>query len=295
MVVMDKLLGQYKNGNYNVEIYNDGTKIRETSEDKFIPDFPESIDLKITNQCDMECDWCHEESTKDGKHADVMNLDFIDTLPPYIEVALGGGDVLSHPELISFLMELKDKDIIANITVNQTHFLESQGLIDYLIKMDLVKGLGVSINKINENIINQIQQYDNAVVHLINGIVAPRELGMLYDKDLKVLILGYKRFGRGKQFYSNEVKSNMDYLKKVIFNILHDFKVISFDNLAIEQLNLQEKLPQHIWKQFYMGDEGEFTMYIDAVEEEFSVSSTSTKRYKLKDNIKDMFNIIREG
>ena len=42
-----------------------------------------------------------------------------------------------------------------------------------------------------------------------------------------------------------------------------------------------------------MGDEGQFTMYIDAVKEEFGVSSTSNKRWKLKDNIKNMFNVVK--
>lgn len=49
------LLGQYQNGNYNVSIYDDGTKIRETNEDIFISSFPECIDLKITNKCEMLC------------------------------------------------------------------------------------------------------------------------------------------------------------------------------------------------------------------------------------------------
>ena len=31
-----KLLGEYENGNYNVKIYDDGTKIRETDESKLI-------------------------------------------------------------------------------------------------------------------------------------------------------------------------------------------------------------------------------------------------------------------
>ena len=47
------LIGEYINGNYTVKIYEDGTKIRETKEDEFISSFPESIDLKITNRCNM--------------------------------------------------------------------------------------------------------------------------------------------------------------------------------------------------------------------------------------------------
>lgn len=40
------LIGQYKNGNYTVSIYDDGTKIRENDLDFFEPAFPESMDIK---------------------------------------------------------------------------------------------------------------------------------------------------------------------------------------------------------------------------------------------------------
>ena len=114
-----KLLGMYRNGNFTTTLFSDGTKIRETKEDEFVPDFAESMDVKITNQCDMGCPFCHENSTINGKHGDILNEKFINTLHPYQEVAIGGGDVTSHPDLIPFLRKLKERKIIANITVNQ--------------------------------------------------------------------------------------------------------------------------------------------------------------------------------
>ena len=44
-----KILGSYKNGNYYVSILSDGSKIRSTNEDDFIPAFAESCDCKITD------------------------------------------------------------------------------------------------------------------------------------------------------------------------------------------------------------------------------------------------------
>lgn len=55
-----ELLGRYKNGNFNVVLFNDGTKIRETDADEFIPDFAESMDIKICDRCDIGCKFCHE-------------------------------------------------------------------------------------------------------------------------------------------------------------------------------------------------------------------------------------------
>ena len=47
------------------------------------------------------------------------------------------------------------------------------------------------------------------------------------------------------------------------------------------------------WKQFYMGDDGSATMYVDMVNREFAKSSTSTERYTLEDDIVTMFEKIR--
>jgi hypothetical protein len=42
-----------------------------------------------------------------------------------------------------------------------------------------------------------------------------------------------------------------------------------------------------------MGDDGQYTMYIDLVKNEFTRSSTSVDRFELKDNINDMFEVVR--
>ena len=44
-------------------IMDDGTKIRRTNDDEFVPDFAENMDIKITNKCNMNCPMCHEGST----------------------------------------------------------------------------------------------------------------------------------------------------------------------------------------------------------------------------------------
>ncbi len=48
---MKKLLSKYRNGNYNVAIFDDGTKIRYNNLDCLVPEFPESMDVKISNYC----------------------------------------------------------------------------------------------------------------------------------------------------------------------------------------------------------------------------------------------------
>ena len=288
----------YKNGNYIVKFNTlDGTKIRETEEDEFIPEFAENMDVKITNYCDMGCKYCHEGSSTKGKHADILNEKFVDTLHPYQEVAIGVGDVTSHPDLIPFLQKLKDKKVIANITVNQKHFEEKQELIKKLVDEKLVYGIGVSLVDPTDEFISLVKQYPNAVIHVINGILQPSNIETLSDKGLKILILGYKHLRRGNEWYNKDhehIVANQVWLKENLADVLNHFNVVSFDNLAIEQLDVRRLLSDEEWDEFYMGNDGTTTYYIDMVERKFAQSSTASfdKRYDLLDSVDDMFRKI---
>lgn len=296
-----KILGSYKNNDYTCTMFSDGTKIRWNDKDSFNPIKPESIDLKITNKCNMACNMCHENSTPDGKHGDILNLPFIDTMFPYSEVAIGGGNPLTHPDLIEFLERLKERKIIASMTVNQMHFMQNIDLLKELTDNKLIYGLGISyIGGSHSNCIEAIKQFPNAVVHVINGIVHMDSLEALANNDLKILVLGYKEFRRGKVLY-DECGSQINYLKSQFYDMLPEivedgwFKCISFDNLAIKQLEPKRLMSEEDYAQFFMGSDGEYTMYIDAVNRQFAKSSVSTERYDLMDDIADMFKVVKDG
>ena len=95
--------------------------------------------------------------------------------------------------------------------------------------------------------------------------------------DCKILVLGYKKFGRGIDFYDDkideEIKRWYMYLPKYIGKCL-----ISFDNLAIEQLNMKRLFTDEGWNKFYMSDDFTFSMYIDAVKQEYASTSRSSER-----------------
>lgn len=296
-----KILGSYKNNDYTCTMFSDGTKIRWNDKDSFNPVKPESIDLKITNKCNMACNMCHENSTPDGEHGDILNLPFIDTMFPYSEVAIGGGNPLTHPDLIEFLERLKERKIIASMTVNQMHFMQNIDLLKELTDNKLIYGLGISyIGGRHSNCIEAIKQFPNAVIHVINGIVHMDSLEALANNDLKILILGYKDFRRGKTLY-DECGSQIDYLKSQFYDMLPKivndgwFKCISFDNLAIKQLEPKRLMSEKDYKEFYMGDDGSFSLYVDSVNRQFAKSSVSTERYDLMDDIADMFKVIKDG
>lgn len=303
------ILGVYKNGNYNVTILSDGTKIRRTEEDEFIPEFPENADVKITDKCSQGCPFCYEGCTKKGEHSYLMCEDgtfgqhWMYTLHPYTELAINGND-LDHPDLDKFLLKMQEMKIIVNITVNQNQFMKHLDYLRYLTKYKMIYGLGVSlVNSDDEDFFDALTEFPNAVVHTIAGILTSKDICRLMYHKCKILILGYKTLGRGIAYKENVYNHVQDYIKQLQFwlpKMVNQCKVVSFDNLAIEQLNVKELLfkgKEDEWNEFYMGDDGNFTLYIDAVNQTFAKNSCMPKeeRFPIEGrSMTAMFNFIRD-
>lgn len=296
---------RYQNGNYTVTLDTlTGTKIRENDLDFFEADTVESMDIKITNYCDMGCPMCHENSTTEGKHADILGPSFLDKLHPYTELALGGGNPLSHPDLYEFLQRCKEREFIPSMTVNQTHFLKHYDLIKQLVDEKLIYGLGISLGNPTDEFIAKVKTIPNAVIHIINGLVSLEQLHKLKDKDLKVLILGYKVFRRGEALYDQEgllIEMRKTRMYQTLPQMVEEnwFKVLSFDNLAIEQLNPKRLMEEDEWNEFYMGDDGigdgftSASMYVDMVERKYAKNSCSTERFDLLPTIEEMYKSLK--
>lgn len=289
----------YKNGNYIVCIMNDGTKIRKTDYDEFIPSFAENCDVKITSKCSIGCPFCYEGCTMDGKHADLFKYPFINSLHPYTEIALNGND-MDHPDLEKFLAFLKEKNVFANITVQQNQFLNNIDKLREYSESKLIYGIGVSYSHYDEDFISKVKEFPNAVLHTINGILTTEDLNRLKGNGLKVLVLGYKNLQRGKTYKETHSFSTR-YHQKCLYDRLpmiideNWFKLISFDNLAIEQLDVKRLLTDDKWEEFYMGDDGRYTFYIDMVAGKFAKNSLSQERYDIGDKtVDEMFDIIRK-
>lgn len=288
----------YRNGNYIVGIGDDGTKIRHTYDDEFVPSFAENVDIKLTDKCTVGCQFCYEGSTPSGRHGDIVSYDFINHLHPYTEMALNGND-MDNPQLDEFLTILRKQEVFPNITVHQNQFIKNYDKIKKLVDGGMVFGVGVSLLKPTENLLDMLSNIPNAVIHTINGILTEDNCTALMGKGVKVLILGYKDMGRGASYLENascSVTKNMSWLYDSLPSVVKSFEALSFDNLAIEQLNVRRLMSKEEWDTFYMGDDGNFTFYIDMVKGEFAKNSLDSKRYKIGDmSIDDMFNFIRNN
>ena len=279
----------YKNGTYVVLNSLNGTKRYIGQE--FKAEFPDSLDLKITEVCNHGCPFCHESSTSKGKHGDLETLlNKLKGLPKGVELAIGGGNALLHPSLESFLREVKDHFNVA-LTVNVKDFRSetSRELIKRFDKEGLIRALGVSLgdSEINKDLSNllDVGKCNLSVYHVIIGVTPLESLEWLIKfhtfGSQRILILGYKQFGRAsdKEISPEIIKD----WKDAILNIYHSSILISgsftttlaFDNLALEQLGLKEHFNKDFWGEHYMGNEFTHSMYVDAVRGEYAPTSRS--------------------
>lgn len=300
---MNNNWGTYRNGNYTVALnLENGTKVRYNDADQLIPSTIENFDYKITSRCDGGCPFCFESSTPNGKHGDIMNQKFIDSLHPYTEIAIGGGNPLCHPQLIPFLEKCKSLKLVPSITINQLHFDRMRNLVDRLVTEKLIYGMGISLMDPNKQFLNDIKEYPNAVIHIINGVITENQLGALLGHNLKILILGYKEVGKGKALYSrmaDVIEDRKWSLKGFLPSILREgFSAISFDNRALEQLDVKSFISPEQWNLYYMGDDGmngsysSASMFVDGVRKEFALNSCSRERFPLLSTAEEMFQTL---
>lgn len=292
---MPKLLAQYTNGNYEVALFNDGTKIRRNDLDNLTPSFAESNDITITTKCNGGCKYCYLGCNEQGQHAD-LNQPFFDTLHPGQEIALNAND-LSHPDLEAFLERMKKQGVICNLTINQRHLKEHLQTLKDWQDRKLIWGIGISLINSKDDIL-WTNGLKNTVIHCIDGLITKEDMENLSNHNISLLILGYKVLGRGIDYYNENkktIQANIDYLQNIVAIYGDSFRVIAFDNLALEHLKLHTKIPKEQWELNYMGDEGSYTFFIDAVNKKFAVSSLAGELYDYTPDmtVDDMFRFVQ--
>jgi hypothetical protein len=286
----------YKNGNSTITIDDtDGSREIYTPDDEFRFDFPLNADVTISHKCDNCCEFCYLGCSPEGEFGDILGAKFVDTLHPYTELAFNLNFPV-HPDLIQWLDKIKQRKVFANATINQNHFMENTDFIRGLVDAGYLHGIGISLTNPTTEFVDKVKAFPTAVIHVINGIFSSDDYAMLKDNDLKILILGYKDFGRGTEYHKlheQKIGYNQDFLFLYLDRIMSHFKVVSFDNLAVEQLKMKQRLPGKVWDEFYHGNDGTSTLGIDLVTGRFGRNSMSTVTYPIKDTMEEMFEKIR--
>ena len=299
-----KILGYYRNGNYDVSIFSDGSKIRGNTIDgkDYMPNTVESINLKITNKCggsdsyvgsgytksyaNINCRYCCEGSSPFGKHCEnLLGVEFLKKLHPYCVLNITGGNPLQHPELCEFLLMCKKNKVIVNMFINQRHFMSDYEFVKTLCNNRLIWKLNVSLtDAYDDDFINKVKELPNCFICVINGIVTIEQLEQLKHRDLKLCVLGYKQLKRGDKLYNvakTFIDDRMSALMCKVNCMLTDnwFHKVEFDTLSKQQLRLS--IIDNVFN--------DASVCIDLVESKFSVDFGCSNLFDILDNVEDMY------
>ena len=291
--------GIVKNGNYWIGYGWDG-KIRfKTEKGDCVPSYPELVDLRITNKCQHGCPFCFMDSSMKEKEADFLKLKNIinqlssneyDRYDRRIEFSVGGGNILLYPHLEELFKYMKERGHIINTTINAKDCKEILSNEKYLkLFKDYVTAIGVSVTDENDiDILGDFKfsfnrdDYKQITIHLIPellGVEKTRELIQKIEEQYKhfnFLFLGYKTNGRGK---TQEYKTfTNDELTKLFGEDLWVSIDTTFANTYKDWLEKNFETDKTITL-----NEGEYSMYIDGVEQvAYKSSYQLDKPYDLK-------------
>jgi hypothetical protein len=278
------------------------------------PEYPESIDVKITDYCENNCKYCHESASPDGNYCDFEDFErLIQMIYGHtLEIAIGGGNPLVHPDFFKMIQYAKRWYLIPNFTVKDKDWLNFLRHDATKEKIELLKDVGIGISVSNISTVRKLLSYTDKITeeffgryvtvlyytfHVINQVHSTKFVKRLvkvlreyYMWLPQILVLGYKEIGRGKE-YKGRVKP-LD-----VKELLELDATIMFDDLAIEQLNVKQYISKEDWDKYYAGRDGEFTMYIDLVNKQFAKSSATEERYDMAkfNYITEMFDFLRRN
>jgi len=193
-----------------------GNKIRgsffppEIYGQELLCDRPELADVKITNHCNFNCDFCYQNSSPRGRHAKTETVfRAIDALAELevFEIAIGGGDPVDHPDFNKIVSYARDKGIIPNFSTRNLDFILSPAFPEIA---ELVGSIGYTITSLAdldklENTINTVDRFSYRTslfkVHIVENSL---EIGDLMEvakfcqiNHLPIIFLGAKHIGRG--------------------------------------------------------------------------------------------------
>ena len=300
---MDKVNDKIKNGNYYIlygEQFGNKEKLRMQVDNipDMIPEYPELVDLKITDACEHNCPFCYMGSTPNGKHADRIDIfNIIRKFEIKTEFALGGGNVLLNPNFTDIVKCIDKRKHIANITIRfddiQT-INDNKNIKDAILKH--VSGIGISVQKekdvqtASDFIYEMLKIGKHVSLHIIPEMLGikksvdivkkMRDINENYyndcetDKTLKwnyckVLFLGMKQTGRATNLIPTRL-TNDD------INLLETTSDYQYcvDTAFINTYNEWFKENYNGFDGFFLTrHEGEYSMFIDAVKMKAFTSS----------------------
>lgn len=284
-----------------------GTKGRWSRKPYLKSGAPELVDVKITDHCGHGCKFCYQGSTGAGQHAPLSRIRKIfRELAEHgvFEVAIGGGEPVTHPDFPKILAAAKNAGITPNFTTYGVDWSDRPAdphhdapMVSFLKKTFLWNqgfGIGVSVHarpdvektlRLKENL-RQAGVYAARVMGQTVVGATPLEatevmLEASVAANMPMLLLGFKETGRGKGFRrrDRDLAGDRATLKRILERASAAAKNDSYDGFALsvdtafldahgdilDEMGVPEILRT--------SPEGKFSMYIDAVADTVAPSS----------------------
>lgn len=283
-------------GNY-YSLYNTktGSKVRMSFDDlQEAPSkasAPELVDMKITDYCPFGCAFCYQDSTLEGKHADISKIvSLIHELSSLqvFEIAIGGGEPTMHPNFYEILEACVTHHITPNFTTKSLKWLSDKKLVALVNKSvgkiafsvdspeDVYEvGKAVRSARLDETKIRFQHVIGTSDVDTFQRLLLAVKDKYQSDWNKKngepfvaanITLLGYKVVGRGGAFQQAAPFDWISEVKKAgICSIGIDTELVRVSESRMKEEKINPIL--------YTKEEGKFSCYIDAVSNKIAPSS----------------------
>ena len=263
---------------------------------------PELVDLIISNQCDKHCWYCYRGCNKDGNIAKVGVVESVlDDLREMgvLEVAIGGGDILSYPEIGRLCSTAKYMNTNYDIAINTTLYapmfsdVNTTNLIRTII--DSFSGVAFSIGCC-EDVLRVLTRYaddfDDDTKRKISFqtipelYTDPRELKRVRDLvsriGFRLVYLGLKETGRAAnipQWRLGHIKEMRDKFEEWIK--VNGWNPIGIDTQFVKNFPQIKDMDGQNFKWMVTEHEGKFSCCIDLPNKKMSESSYSGELFDI--------------
>jgi len=245
---------------------------------------PELIDIKITDYCPFNCEFCYQDSTLKGAHADygwLQSLAFHLGDQKVFEVALGGGEPTLHPKFVEILAMFRYSGVVPNFTTKNLGWLKDEVTRDKILKYtgafaysaQTAEDVRAFVAALPKNLKFEKRVTIQHVVGVVDADEFKAVLEACADAHFPITLLGYKMVGRGPAFSPKTSSAWLNIVKEVCerrsLRVGIDTALADDHWDDLKNAGISEWLLTRI--------EGQFSCYIDAVAKTINTSSYTTR------------------
>lgn len=274
---------RYKNG--NAEILIDGTngfkEIIVKNGGTYLPEFPDSLIIKITNHCELKCLYCpvcHNDKESFFKHSSLNEIiKIIDGINYPITIGIDGGDIFSYPDIFNFLAYAKKKGFITYLFFRESQvynnldiFLKTKNFYDSaFMHVDVIDA-----DKIKKYVCVSEDDVKKTYFTNVLGISDFFKISELQTKfaNSKFLIRGYKFLNKKIDLFNEDVLKNLYLWKSYLETNDLEKENIYIDSVCVFQIGYEAS------KKYKLIDFEKNSLYFDAVNYAFSNSMESSSK-----------------